>query len=160
MSVLFIKKLLWSNEVATWVFLVTQSCPSLCNPMDSSPPGSSVHGILQARIMEWVAMLSSRGSSQCRNWIQVSCIASGFFTDWTTREAQVATYTISIYRVQFTLQFTDDCRAQLVYPLSYCQETVECMFKAKYLRIQDLTIKTFKNNSSKFTIYIWKEKED
>ena len=41
--------------------LVTQSCPTLCNPMNCSPPGSSVHGILQARILEWVAMPSSRG---------------------------------------------------------------------------------------------------
>ena len=40
-----------------------QSCPTLCNPMDSSPPGSSVHGILQARTLEWVARPSSRGSS-------------------------------------------------------------------------------------------------
>ena len=44
-----------------------QSCPTLCNPMDHSPPGSSVHGILQARILEWVAMPSSRGSSQPRD---------------------------------------------------------------------------------------------
>ena len=43
-----------------------QSYPTLCNPMDCSPPGSSVHGILQARILEWVAMPSSRGSSQSR----------------------------------------------------------------------------------------------
>ena len=41
-----------------------QSCPTLCNPVDCSPPGSSVHGILQARILEWVAISSSRGSSQ------------------------------------------------------------------------------------------------
>ena len=44
--------------------LVTQLYPTLCNPMDCSPPGSSVHGILQTRILEWVAMPSSRGSSQ------------------------------------------------------------------------------------------------
>ena len=49
-------------------------------PKDCSPPGSSVHGILQARILEWVAMPSSRGSSQPRNRIQVSCIAGRFFT--------------------------------------------------------------------------------
>ena len=42
---------------------VTQSCPTLCNPMDCNPPGSSVHGILQARILEWIAMSFSRGSS-------------------------------------------------------------------------------------------------
>ena len=46
--------------------LVAQSCPTLCDPMDCSQPGSSVHGILQARILEWVVMLSSRGSSQHR----------------------------------------------------------------------------------------------
>ena len=55
--------------------LVTQSCPTLCNPMDSSPPGSSVHGILQAKILEWVAFLFSRGSSQPRDRTQVSRIA-------------------------------------------------------------------------------------
>ena len=46
--------------------LVTQSCPTLCNPMDCSPPGSSVHGILQARILEWVAISFPRGFSQSR----------------------------------------------------------------------------------------------
>ena len=53
-----------------------QSRPTLCNPMDCSPPGSSVHGILQARILEWVAMPSTRGSSQPRDWTQVSYISS------------------------------------------------------------------------------------
>ena len=52
-----------------------QSCLTLCNPMDCSPPGSSVHGILQARILEWVAMPSSRGSSQPRNRTLVSYIS-------------------------------------------------------------------------------------
>ena len=55
----------------------------LCDPMDCRPPGSSVHGILQARIREWVAILSSRGSSQPRDRTHVSCgssIAGGFFT--------------------------------------------------------------------------------
>ena len=61
-------------------FLVAQSCLTLCDPMDYSPPGSSVHGILQARVLEWVAMLSSRGSSQPRNQTQVSHSAGRFFT--------------------------------------------------------------------------------
>ena len=51
-----------------------QPCPALCDPMDCSPPGSSVHGILQVRTLEWVAMLSSRGSSQPRDRTRVSCI--------------------------------------------------------------------------------------
>ena len=54
--------------------LVTQSCPTLCGLMDCSPPSSSVHGTLQARILEWVAMPFCRGSSQPRHWTQVSCI--------------------------------------------------------------------------------------
>ena len=55
--------------------------------MDCSPPGSSVHEVLQARILEWVAIPFSRGSSQPRGQNWVSCIASGFFTIWATREA-------------------------------------------------------------------------
>ena len=51
--------------------LVTQLCPILCDPMDYSPPGSSVNGILQARILEWVAIPFSRGSSQSRDQTQV-----------------------------------------------------------------------------------------
>ena len=56
------------------------SCPTLCDPMDCSPPGSSVHGIFQAGILEWVAISSSRGSSHPRGQTCVSCIADGFFT--------------------------------------------------------------------------------
>ena len=54
-------------------------------PMDCSPPRSCFHGILQARILEWVAMLSSSRSSQTKEWTSVSCIASRFFTVWATR---------------------------------------------------------------------------
>ena len=57
-------------------------------PMDCSPPGSSVHGILQARILEWVAIPFSRGSSQPRDQIQISCIAGEFFIIWTTKQKQ------------------------------------------------------------------------
>ena len=67
--------------------LVTELCPTLCDPMDCSPPGSSVHGILQARILEWVAFPSSRGSSQSRDWTWVSSIAGRLFIIWDTREA-------------------------------------------------------------------------
>ena len=68
--------------------LVTQSCPALCDPMDYSLPGSSVHGILQARILEWVAIPFSRGSSQPRDQTQVSCISGKFFTIWASLVAQ------------------------------------------------------------------------
>ena len=67
---------------------VTQSCPTLYNPVGCNLPGFSVHGILQARILEWVAIPFSRGFSQFRDWTQVSHIAGGFFTSWDTSEAQ------------------------------------------------------------------------
>ena len=63
------------------VCLITQSCLILCDPVDCSPPGSSVHGMLQARILGWVA-ISSKGSSQPRDGTCVSCVsctAGGFF---------------------------------------------------------------------------------
>ena len=67
--------------------LGTQLCPTLSKPTDCSPPGSSDHGILQVRILEWVAIPFSRGSSQLRDQSQVSCTAGGFFTLWATRGA-------------------------------------------------------------------------
>ena len=64
-------------------FLMLQSCLTLCDSMDCTPPGSSVHRILQAGILVWVAMPSSRGFSQPRDWTRVSCsscISGRFFT--------------------------------------------------------------------------------
>ena len=79
---------------------VPQSCLTLCDPMDCSPPGSSVHGILQARILEWVAISFSRGSSQARDRTQVSRIAGRRFNLWATREAQKKVKVKSLSRVQ------------------------------------------------------------
>ena len=73
------------GDLATEMFgvcvcLLAQSCLTLCNPMDCSLPAFFVHGILQARILEWVAMSSSKGSSQPRDQTSVSYLASGYFT--------------------------------------------------------------------------------
>ena len=65
---------------------VAQLCPTLCNPLDCSLPGSSVHGILQARILEWVAISFSRGSSRPRDRTRVSHIVGRRFNLWATRE--------------------------------------------------------------------------
>ena len=74
-------------------------CPTLCDPMDYSPPGSSVLGTLQARILERIAISFSRGSFQPRDWIQVSSIAGRFHTIWATREASNTLYMyVSIYK--------------------------------------------------------------
>ena len=70
-----------------WKVLVTKSCLTLCDPRGCILPGSSVHGILQARILEWVAISFSRGSSWLRNWMWVSHVAGRFFAIWAIREA-------------------------------------------------------------------------
>ena len=70
--------------------LVAQLCPTLCDSMD--PPGSSVHRVLQARILQWVAIPFSRGSFPLRDRTQLSCIAGRFFTIWATREALLLFY--------------------------------------------------------------------
>ena len=64
---------------------VAQSCLALCDPMGCSPPGSSIHGIFQARVLEWGAVFFSRGSSRPRDQTQVSLIAGWRFTVWATR---------------------------------------------------------------------------
>ena len=78
---------LWKVQVQVQV-LVAQWYPTLCGPMDCSLPGSSIHGISQAGMVEWIAISFSKGSSQPRNRTQVSCIAGKFFTDWATWETQ------------------------------------------------------------------------
>ena len=67
--------------------LIAQSCPTLCDPADCSPPGYSVHGIFQPRILEWVTIPFSRKSSWPRDQTWVSCIADRFFTTWATRKS-------------------------------------------------------------------------
>ena len=68
--------------------LATKLCPTLCNPMNCSLPGSSVHWISQARILEWVAISFSRGSSWPREWTHISCIGRRILERWATREAK------------------------------------------------------------------------
>ena len=78
----------WSDLAAA--VLVAQSSPTLYDPMDCSLPGPSIHGILQARIVDLVAIPFSRGSSQPRDWTWVSWLAGRFFTVWATREAKAS----------------------------------------------------------------------
>ena len=89
LSILF--NLVSIHFLNTVLALVAQLCPTLCDPMDCSPPGSSVHGILQVRILEWFAISYSRGSSQPKDGTLVSWIAGEIFTVWATREALLNT---------------------------------------------------------------------
>ena len=76
------------TKITTVHAKLLQSCPTPCDLMNHSLPGSSVHRILQERILEWVVMPSARGSSQSRDGTQVFHIAGGFFPIWATRQAQ------------------------------------------------------------------------
>ena len=76
--------------------VVAQSCPTLCDPINCSVPGSSVHGIFQATVLEWIAISFSRGSSQPRAWTQVSCIVDRRFTVWATREVSLPKVVVSL----------------------------------------------------------------
>ena len=79
--------------------------------MDCSLPGSSIHGIFQAKVLEWVAISFSRRSSQPRNWTWVSCIVGKCFTVWATREVRGLTEIIYV---------TAQCLAQCNYSIYYC----------------------------------------
>ena len=75
------------RQTYQWASEVTQSCPALCDPMDCGLPGSSIHGIFQARVLEWVAISFSRGSSQPRDQTQVFCTAGWHFTSELLRKS-------------------------------------------------------------------------
>ena len=70
----------WNIIVYMYAYSIAQLCLTLCNPMDCSPPGSSIHGILQVRILEWVTIRFSRGSFWRRCWTCISCIPGRVFT--------------------------------------------------------------------------------
>ena len=83
---------------------VAQSCLTICNPMHSSPPGSSAHGISQARILKWVAISFSRGSSQPRNQTRISCTGRWIPNHRATGEAP-------LFRLELSYSFFDFCKA-------------------------------------------------
>ena len=79
----------WAIYSLTGYDVCTQSRPAVCNPMDCRPPGSSVHGISQARTLEWVAISFSRGSSQPRGQTHISCLSCRWILyHYATWEAQ------------------------------------------------------------------------
>ena len=113
--------------------LIEQLCLTLCNPMDCSPPASSVHGILQASVLEWVVIPFSRGSSWPRDQTQVSSIAGRFFTIWATREALVA---LTIFpqkttfkNPQISFQFPQKWRILLKYNSAFLEAGKTVKFK-------------------------------
>ena len=113
---------------------IAQFCPTLCYPWNCSQLGSSVHGILQARIVKLVAACFFRRSSQSRDRIQVSCIAGEFFTIWATREAHSMSK-----RYRNLLQSTNTCSFLLP--------------KSQYLPISTLPLIQKPWKDYKFSVY-------
>ena len=95
--------------------LVAQSCLTLCDTTDCSPPGFSLHGILQPRILEWVVFSFSSGSSRPRNQTGISFIAGGFFTNWGMREAMHKGSLLSTSSPIFVDRHPNRCEAVLHY---------------------------------------------
>ena len=121
--------------VSIFVVLVAQLCQSLCDSLDCSPPGSSVHGILQARILEWVAIPFSKRSSWPRGGTQVSRNAGSFFTIWVTREAHMWIYIYLFICLSVCLS------TYLCLCLSFCLSIHICIWLEKKETIQNLTVK-------------------
>ena len=121
-------------------------CLTLCDPVDCSPQGSSVHGISQTRILEWVSISFPRGSSQPRDWTQVSCITGRFFIDCAASKALIMMLNIKILSCNIfisnkfiksrrTLYFKHHPKSpcnfwQVIFRLIFCCCFCLCMFTA------------------------------
>ena len=102
---------------------VAQSCPTLCDPMDYSLPGSSLHGIFQARVLEWVAISFSRGSSQSKDRTRVSCIPGRCFNLWATRSnRQIWLRSAKLSRAKANRVLPRECTGHSKHPLPTTQE--------------------------------------
>ena len=86
--------------------LVTKSCLTLLDPVDCSPPGSSVHGISQARMLEWITVSFSKGSSRARDQTHVFCLAGGFFTTEPPEKPTLALQRIYFIRILTTVMLS------------------------------------------------------
>ena len=109
-SVLYWAHLCMKCSLRKWKKKVVQSCPTLCDPMDCSLLGSSIHGLLQTRILEWVAISFSRGSSWPRDQTPVSCIAGRHFNLWAIREVleEISSLSHSIVFLYFFALITEE----------------------------------------------------
>ena len=131
--------------VCVWI---TQLCLTLCDTMNCSPPGSSVHGILQARILEWVAISFSRGSSRPRDWTQVSCIAGRFFTIWASSNCLLSK---SEYIIVITLVLSCLCLLRKKEGKKLRERQRECV----YIETGNLASKFISLQTKRSHIWAW-----
>ena len=129
---------------------VAQSCPTLCDPMDCNLPGSSVHGIFQARILEWVAISFSRRSSWPRDWTCISCVIGRHFTVWATREVQSRSR--CFFGTLLLFWWSNRCWQFDLWLL--------CLFKIQLVHLEVLSSRTVEavlENFEHFFAHIWGE---
>ena len=107
----------WVRCCSTEKWKWSQSCPTLCNPVNCSLPGFSIHGIFQAKVLKWVAISFSSGSSQPRDRTQVSHIVGRHFTIWATREV-LPNHVLKVYRQNSVLLQT--CNFLMWFKFSNC----------------------------------------
>ena len=128
---------------------VTQSCPTLCDPTDRSLPGSSIHGIFQARILEWVAISFSRGSSRPRDQTEVSRIVDRRFTVWATREKSLLTW-VSLFFHPDMLKRSGYCSADCSTSCSFLVASIwhlwslflseqDCRSRVPWIRVKNIS---------------------
>ena len=134
-----------------------QSSRTLCDPMDCSLPGSSLYGTLQARILDWVAVSSSRGSSWLGNWTRVSCsscITGEFFTAEPPGKPITSKYISLNAATKFTLQ---KCIPRLSFTFACPQPTVHALWShgiIPYVRVQSHVIWTM-TWTDRFGNWVW-----
>ena len=104
--------------------LVCASCLTLCYHRECSPPGSSVHGILQARILEWIAIPFSRGTSQPKDQTLVSCLAGRFFIIWATGKSYFVKYIPLNWHKDRDFVYDVHCNILLVQCLTHSQFSI------------------------------------
>ena len=125
-----------------FTYMCAKSGPAFCDPVDCSPPGSSLHGISQARVLEGVAMLSSRGSSQPGDWALVSCIAGRLFT---TRDALLLSGGNDTCVLTLLLDGFQDCC------LEWQQADLGCFFLFLNSRMMRMVFSWFQAVSGQFS---------
>ena len=114
----------FSKTLAKWKWKWSPSvCPTLCDPMDSSLPGSAVHGIFQAKILEWAAISFSRGSSQPRDQTWVSCVGDRRFTVWATNPSTTSHFSFSWCSLKYLLLLISPSYSD---PLQFSAPTLSC----------------------------------
>ena len=133
----------WHIHTVESYCLVTKSCPTLCNPMDCSPPGSSVHGISQVGILEWVALSCFRGSSQPKDQTHFSCLAGGCFTTASPWKPRVEFY-LTIKRNEGLMHVTMrmNLRNTILSERSQTQQATYCRIHSCEMFIVDKSVKT------------------